>query len=310
MKLILTGGLGHIGSKLLRSPSILNTFKSVVIIDNLGTERYSSLFNLTQDVEFKLITHDIRSLNLEDFPELNDSDVLIHLAALTNPAALQGDNSKALESNFEATQAAVKIAGDLNCSLIFSSSTSIYSAQDGAVNEETRIVQTNSTYSKIKLEEEQLILGANLKRSVILRLGTIAGVSSGMRFHTAVNKFCFDALVNREVKVWKGAMDLSRPYLSLNDAAIAFSYMSTQDDSAGIYNLATCSMTVREMLEKIEHRVSRAFKILEVESPYEPEKNFIVETSKIRDAGVELRNNIDGDIDETIEILRGFNGKG
>ena len=56
------------------------------------------------------------------------------------------------------------------------------------------------------------------------RLGTITGVSPGIRFHTAVNKFCFNASINKNVEVYKTALDQFRPYLSLKDAFKVFEF--------------------------------------------------------------------------------------
>ena len=46
MKILITGGLGHIGSHLLENINKINKIKKVYVIDNLSTNRYSSLFNL------------------------------------------------------------------------------------------------------------------------------------------------------------------------------------------------------------------------------------------------------------------------
>jgi len=53
---------------------------------------------------------------------------------------------------------------------------------------------------------------------VSYRFGTISGVSKGMRFHTAVNKFCFYAFLGKPLPVWKTMMNKPKPYLSLKDA--------------------------------------------------------------------------------------------
>ena len=50
------------------------------------------------------------------------------------------------------------------------------------------------------------------------RFGTIAGVSKGIRFHTAVNKFCFNAALDKDINVYKTALNQYRPYLTLRDA--------------------------------------------------------------------------------------------
>ena len=60
---------------------------------------------------------------------------------------------------------------------------------------------------------------------MILRLGTIFGVSRGIRFHTAVNKFCLQSATNKPLTIWKTAMYQKRPYLDINDAIRCFSFI-------------------------------------------------------------------------------------
>jgi len=309
MRLVIAGGLGHIGSSFLHNKSFTDYFDDIYIIDNLSTERYTSLFNLEKGPSFELINCDIRNLGASEIARIGHADALIHLAALTNPTALQGDTEKALAYNFEATKAAVEVASQLNSALIFSSSTSVYSSQAGVLYENSSISETNSTYSRVKLQEEELILKSNLRRSVIFRLGTIAGISPGMRFHTAVNKFCFDAIVNRRVNVWDGALDLVRPYLSTNDAMSAFALAVNHEELRGIYNLTTCNLTVREILKKIEATIGSSFETKIISSPYLAERNYFVDSTKIRKTGLISKNTIDQEIKDTIGILGGLVAK-
>ena len=46
MKILITGGLGHIGSYLLENIDKIKYITKIYIIDNLATNRYCSLFNL------------------------------------------------------------------------------------------------------------------------------------------------------------------------------------------------------------------------------------------------------------------------
>ena len=46
MKIVVTGALGHIGSKLIRELSTSFEDFEIHMIDNLLTQRYTSLFNL------------------------------------------------------------------------------------------------------------------------------------------------------------------------------------------------------------------------------------------------------------------------
>ena len=46
MKIVVTGALGHIGSRLIRELPTIFPDANIVLIDNLSTQRYCSLFNL------------------------------------------------------------------------------------------------------------------------------------------------------------------------------------------------------------------------------------------------------------------------
>ena len=52
---------------------------------------------------------------------------------------------------------------------------------------------------------------------ITFRFGTISGFQ-GMRFHTAINKFCLNASLNEKIQIYKTAYNQYRPYLSLRDA--------------------------------------------------------------------------------------------
>ena len=84
------------------------------------------------------------------------------------------------------------------------------------------------------------------------RFGTISGVSKGMRFHTAVNRFCLDASLNNNINVYKTALNQFRPYLSLNDAFKVFKFTIEKDFFKNdIYNALSENCTVMDILNKI-----------------------------------------------------------
>ena len=78
--------------------------------------------------------------------------------------------------------------------LIHLSSTSVYGKQANIVSEnDDHLLKPQSPYAEIKLIEENLLKKNRKKlKYITLRLGTISGVSKGIRFHTAINKFCFN----------------------------------------------------------------------------------------------------------------------
>ena len=82
MRILVTGGLGHIGSQLIRDLAILNDIELIRILDNLSTQRYCSLFNLPSGVKWEFLQGDVRSR--EDLEQATkDIDIVFHLAATT-----------------------------------------------------------------------------------------------------------------------------------------------------------------------------------------------------------------------------------
>ena len=116
-------------------------------------------------------------------------------------------------------------------------------------------LQPQSPYATTKLKEEELITklckDKGLK-AIHCRFGTIFGASAGMRFHTAVNKFCWQAAMGQPISVWSTAYDQKRPYLDLFDASRAISFIIENDIFDGrVYNVLTNNSTVREVVDVI-----------------------------------------------------------
>jgi len=84
MRIIITGALGHIGSSLIRSLPFAFPDLEIVLIDNMMTQRYPSLFNLPNIGNYKFIEADITNCDL--IPILENSNYVIHLAAITDAA--------------------------------------------------------------------------------------------------------------------------------------------------------------------------------------------------------------------------------
>src|SRR6201999_1435543 len=90
------------------------------------------------------------------------------------------------------------------------------------------------------------------------RFGTIFGTSVGMRFHTAVNKFCWQAVMGQPLTVWRTAYNQRRAYLDLSDAVRAIAFFIEKNLFDGrIYNVVTTNSTVGDVVEAIRIHVPK-----------------------------------------------------
>ena len=139
------------------------------------------------------------------------------------------------------------------------SSTSIYGTQKKIVDESCgdEDLFPQSPYAISKFKEEKLLLEKSKKLGldmIILRLGTIFGVSKGIRFHTAVNKFCYQAAKGENLTVWKTALNQKRPYLDLKDSYNAVMHIIKNNIFDGqIYNILSYNLTVNDILKIIKN---------------------------------------------------------
>ena len=139
---------------------------------------------------------------------------------------------------------------------------------------------------------------------ITFRFGTISGVSKGMRFHTAVNKFCLDASLNRNISVYKTALNQFRPYLSLQDAFKVFKFTIENDlFKNDIFNALSENCTVNDILNKIK-KYKRDIKVKFVSSPIMNQLSYHVDKRKLNKEGLFLKNRIEIDIKETLKLLK------
>ena len=302
MQIAVTGALGHIGSKLIRSlPG-----HDLVLIDNFYAQRYCSLFNLPPH---KFIEADIETILQEDLDAIfKGVDVVIHLAAITDAQSSNEHKGLVQRVNVGGTLKVAKACQNTGAKLIFPSTTSVYGKCMGLEVVEDPLgfipnLEPQSPYAISKLDSEYLLKGFYNLKYVILRLGTIFGTSTGMRFHTAVNKFCFQAAHGQPVTVWRTAMNQNRPYLDLDDAIAAIKFVIDNSVyNSEIYNVVTLNTTVATILEIIRERVP--VNVNYVDSEIMNQLTYTVSNKKFCDLRFKFTGDIRRGINETLDLLK------
>ena len=307
MRLVVTGAIGHIGSYLIRDLALQFPGAEIVMIDNMMTQRYSSLFNLPTFGRYRFIEADVTRVELR--PLLDDTHVLIHLAAITD-ATGSFDKAELLESNnYQATLKVAEACAQTDTRLITISSTSVYGTQNEVVSEDCtqEELKPQSPYAMTKLREEQFVSQLCAERglkAISCRFGTIFGASPGMRFHTAVNKFCWQSAMGQPITVWSTAYDQKRPYLDLFDAARAIAFIIRKDLFDGrIYNVLTLNATVRQIVDTAREFVP-SLQVSFVENKIMNQLSYEVSCARFVSEGFTFSGDLRRGIGETIGILR------
>lgn len=307
-KIVVCGALGHIGSRLIRTLPAQYTGSEIVLLDNLSSQRYSSLFNLPANGTYRFFEMDVLEDDLA--PVFDGADVVVQLAALTNAAGSFEIREKLERENYLATERVAQACLRTGSTLINISSTSVYGTQKDVVDEDCgeEDLQPQSPYAETKLREEKLLAGLGRSdglRFVTFRFGTIFGVSPGMRFHTAVNKFCWQAVTGQPITVWRTALHQVRPYLDLEDAVSAVDFVIRGDRFDGnIYNVLTLNATVNEILDVIRIHVPD-IAIEYVDTKIMNQLSYHVSNERFRNCGFEFRGDLRRGIADTISLLQG-----
>jgi nucleoside-diphosphate-sugar epimerase len=311
LKVVVTGALGHIGSAFIRALPAYHPDAEIVLIDNLSTQRFASLFELPAIGRYRFVEADVRRVDLR--PLFDDAHVAVHLAAKTDAAGSVNDAAAVESNNFEATAAVAAACMQTGTRLIHLSSTSVYGTQQDTVSEDCTAeeLKPQSPYAETKLKEEALVtsLTAQGLKAVVCRFGTIFGASVGMRFHTAVNKFCWQAVMGTPLTVWRTAYDQKRPYLDLADAVRAFGFIIGEDIVDGrIYNVLTQNATVREIVETIR-AFAPGLEVSFVDNPIMNQLSYEVSAQRFRDKGFVFAGDLRRGVGETIALLKAANGR-
>lgn len=178
-KIVITGGLGYIGTELCRLYSGESRFKKIVVVDNrFISERVKEL----RDWGIEFIHGDIMDEKLME-SVLADADIVHHLAGITDVAYTKqqegGDKEKLIiETGVTGTRNIIKYILS-HCKIIFPSTHVVYEGFDKAMFDIIEDVPTTAmlTYSTGKVQSEQDLLASD-RNFVVLRLGSNYGYSN------------------------------------------------------------------------------------------------------------------------------------
>ena len=300
-KIVITGGLGYIGTELCKIYSGTSWYHSIIVIDNrFISERVNQLRNWNID----FIHGDILDKDLLN-NHLKDADVVHHLAGVTlvprtKTEATEEQNSKIKLVGEQGTQNILDAVTD-KCKIIFPSTHVVYEGINSVKKniEEDEPTQPILSYSTSKAKNEKQLKSSG-KNCIILRLGSVYGYSTdSMRIDIMPNLFSKITSQNGTLRLFSGGKQI-KSLVPLIDVARCFKFMEENDKiNSEIFNLTKDTLTVKEVAE-ICKKYNPKVNLRETNDEI-PNLGFSLSNKKLLSTGFEFLYNLNQNIKEMIE---------
>src|SRR6266487_6138698 len=310
MVVLVTGGCGYIGSKLIRDLASNRKFvgSTVRVIDNMMRERYIAIMDLPPDGRFEFVEGDIRKV--DDLKRVfQDVDMVVDLAGITNAPLSFERKDLTFDVNVNGGKKVVDQAVKAGVKkLVYSSTASVYGPTTGVVDEKYPC-KPISPYGESKLQGEKTCIDAvkqNGLDATVLRLGTVFGYSIGMRFDTVVDRFTYLACIGMPLTVWESAQSEKRPYLHLQDSVDALTFALVQHGLKGeIYNVIGENASINRITATIGREVPDMHVII-TPTPNLNQVSYELDGSKIERTGFKPRHTLEEGVRDIVERFRGL----
>lgn len=260
MRVLVTGGAGYIGNYIVEE--LLEEGHEVRVLDAMLFDD-DALEPFKDNPDLEIHRGDIRDIKDLSYA-VEGMDAVIHMAGIVGEPACSTNKLATQTVNVEATKALVEVCDYHEIDrLVFASTCSVYGASDKDLLNEGSYLNPQSLYAETKIDSEEIIQHHTMDRfstghdmtSVILRLGTIFGLSRRPRLDLAVNILTAKGVLENDIPIYGG--EQYRPFVHVHDAARAFVEALEAPEElvdGEIFNVGDIDLnySVRELGEKID----------------------------------------------------------
>ena len=299
-KIIITGGLGYIGSELCKLYSGVSWNNQIIVIDNrFISERVNQIRNW--NMEF--VHGDILDKDLIN-KYCTGADIVHHLAGITDVPRTKSESTEEKDKKIKlvaekGTQNILDVISD-KCKIIFPSTHVVYEGVENVRNDisEDEDLKPILAYSSSKAINEKQLKNSG-KNYVILRLGSVYGYSTDTaRIDIMPNLFSKITSQNGTIKLFAGGRQI-KSLVPLVDVARCFKSMEEREDiSSEIFNLTKDTVSVKEVAEICKKYNPKV--ILKETNDEVPNLGFSLSNKKILKEGFEFLYGLDESIKDMI----------
>jgi len=299
-KIIITGGLGYIGTELCKLYSGVSWNNQIIVIDNrFISERVNQIRNW--NMEF--VQGDILDKVLVN-KYCKDANIIHHLAGITDVPRTKSESNDEKNEKIKlvaerGTQNILDVISS-KCKVIFPSTHVVYEGIDKVKNNisEDEDLKPMLSYSSSKAINEKQLRDSG-KNYVILRLGSVYGYSTDTaRIDIMPNLFSKIASQDGTIKLFAGGRQI-KSLVPLVDVARCFKEMEENEEvSSETFNLTKDTVTVKEVAEICKKYNPKL--ILKETNDEVPNLGFSLSNKKILSTGFKFLYSLDQSIKDMI----------
>ncbi len=300
INILVTGGAGYIGSKLVTK--LIEKNYNVTVIDNMMFDK-SSLDHLYIKKNFKFINNDISNKHFLK-KILYKYDIVIPLAGYVGAPLCERNKKQAKLINFEMINYIVKNLKKKQKIIYLNSNSGYGIGKKNKFCDENSPLNPISLYGRTKVNAEKVV--SNFQNSICLRLATVFGFSFRMRTDLLVNNFTYQLVKNKKILIYEP--HFRRNFIHIDDVvdAIIFSIKNFKKMKSQIYNLglSSANLTKSELATKIKKQINQKISIKYVTNIKDPDqRDYFVSNKKIEKTGFKCSVSLDQGIKELIQIF-------
>ena len=298
--IIITGGLGYIGTELCKIYSGISWNNNIIVIDN---RFFSERVNQLSSWGIKFVNGDILDKDLLK-KYLGNADIVHHLAGITDvPRTTKEANAeKDKKLNLVALEGTKNVISAMskNGKIIFPSTHVIYEGIEFArknITEKDKPLPVLA-YSTSKVGNEEQIKKSG-KKYVILRLGSVYGYSTDTtRLDIMPNLFSKITSQNGIIKLFSGGHQI-KSLVPLMDVARCFKFMEEKENiNYETFNVCKDSVLVKEVAA-ICKKVNPKVTIRETNEAT-PNSGYSLSNRKLLNTGFKFLYSLNNSIEEMI----------
>ena len=284
MRVLVTGGLGFIGSALIRS---LGRHE----VSSVDANTYAADKRRLEDADVDTIALDIRSPELSDLMKRKRPDVVVHLAAETHVTRSEDAEEHFFDVNARGTEAVLKAAEEASVPLLLHISTDeVYGPFTGEIATESSKLPgeglATSAYARSKALADDLMLSSSVVPTIVLRPTNCFG--PWQHPEKAVPRWITRALSARSLPVWGDGL-YTRDWLHVDDAVAGIKLLIESGEPGKAYNIAPehrpiPNVEVAAAVAEICGSTREAIRLTSYDRP-QHDRGYRVDASRIRALG-------------------------